>query len=209
MIVITRKHLGSATALLLAMVIMTGFLQPGRPTLPPGSFRVSVQHLIREEDVLMTLVEIEARSGSPVNALWNDRPAPSVASDFGAIALQMPEPDLPFRPWWQTTWPLSLIVSASMSPTTAADRHPSRIKLTILGDRVKYAGADLLKVHKRLDAGWATRSLHSTNPYPGEKPIADVLSVLLQSGTYPEGTPVPLMIENGQTIRLLVDPPKD
>ena len=199
--VMKRKYL--LTILLGLLLLGTATLWfPGRGDLPPGCFRVTVQDVLKDKNALMAVVEIEARSTAYVHVI-GDEPR------RGGVGARMPDPKLPNPPWWETTWPLSLINRGGGSTVKAGDRPPTRVKLTILGDHVRHQSADLFDFQARLGQGGSWARTSETGPYPGEWPLGEVLSVVLASGTYREGVSEPLMVLNGQTFRLVVDPPKD
>ncbi len=98
------------------------------------------------------------------------------------------------------------------SATRAADgppgSPPSRVTITILGDRLTGGGADLFRflVRNETAGGHAMGSESGLTP-AGVKFLKDILSVEIQPGAYPEGRPVPLYSFQGKPFRLRVDPP--
>jgi len=193
-----RKSLVAAVAGFLLLGIAGASWIVGRAgQVPDGSFRVAVQEVIRDDDLLVTQVEIETRPTAYVHL--SDGRSPG-----GGMSARMPEAVPPARPWWLKKWPLSLIDPGARAPS----RTPSRMKLTILGDRVGHGPHDLLKFRVQAKTDGGSTMFSSVGPQPAGKRLPDSLSVLIAPGIHREGQAIPAIRFENRIYHLTVDAPK-
>ncbi|MDG3008146.1 hypothetical protein [Paludisphaera mucosa] len=167
----------ASLALIVAAVGRAGARSSGQE-LPAGSFRVSVQEVLRDGDTIVSRVEIETAPGASVRVV-SDKP------NRGGLAAAAPDTARPDG------------APAVVRLTLLGDHVVW-----------KAGQVDALKFMLHLDGDSGRATFSETGPIPpSKKTLADVLSMALEPGVYREGTSAKLVTVGETTYSVLVGGP--
>jgi hypothetical protein len=180
-----RLTTGTAAAALLALTLVGAGLRQARALAdgkapPPGTFRVTVNEVIRDDSTVVTQVDIETQPGSTIE-LSSDK-------DKGGGTTFSSEATDPDRP----DGPSGMQVIAFADQVEGKEGAGTAVKF-LLGHRV----------------GKISGSTSETVPMPaGAKQLSDLLTVPIKSGEYKYGKATKVVTFKGVTYSLLVTAPK-
>lgn len=176
-----RWILGLSAAIAAAVVVAlaagrTG-VRAGEGAPPEGQYRVEVNHIVRDDRLIVTQVEVTAPPRSMVRVFTD-------VSNQGGLSLRSPD-----------------------SSRGGAPPERVRLTIVGDHVKSASGKADLVKIMLKGEGGSGSATSSSEGPMPERTDLKNLLSVKAKAGTYRLGTPVELYTHRGTAYGLVVDRP--